>query len=97
VAWVLLGSGAAIAATGGIIQLNHENKRAGGFDFDFTGATIAIIGGVVCLSSVPFFISSSVNKNKGMNLSLKIEKTQQIQKSSFVYRTVPSLTLEVCL
>jgi hypothetical protein len=96
-AWILLGSGAAIAAIGGIIQLNHENNRSGGFDFDFTGATIAIVGGVVCLSSIPFFIVSSSNKKKGMSLSFSSGKAQQIRNRSFAYSPVPSLTLKVSL
>ena len=95
-AWILLGSGAAIAAAGGIIQLNHESKREG-FDFDFTGAIVAIVGGAVCLASVPFFIASSNSKKKGASLSFSNEKTLQLQKRNFAYRPVPSLKLKIRL
>ncbi len=96
-AWILLGSGAAIAAIGGIIQLNHENKRAGGFDFDFTGAIIAIAGGVVCLSSVPFFIASAKNKRKGIAITFKNVPAYQIKNSSLVYQPMTAVCFKINL
>lgn len=95
-AWILLASGAAIAATGGIIQLNHESSREG-LDFDFTGATIAIVGGAVCLTSIPFFIASSKSQKKGISLSFSGETTRQIRQKEFVYYFIPSLKLKIAL
>ena len=92
-AWILLGSGSDIAAIGGIIQLNHENKRSGGWDFDFTGAIVAIVGGALCLVSVPFFISASNSKKKGLQLALTNERL----KHSFIHNSVTSLTLKIRL
>lgn len=77
IAWILLGSGLGIAATGGILQLNHENHRAGSFNFNFTGTWIAIAGGVVSLSAIPFFISSGTNKRKAQ-LMLKNESNPSL-------------------
>lgn len=68
----------------------------GNVSFDLLG--VLAIGGVVAtLSSITLFIASSKNKRKGMHLSFKNEKTPQIQKSSFVYKAVPSLTLKINL
>ena len=52
-AWTLLGIGGGVAAIGGIVQLQAVQKDSWGFDF--TGAWMAIAGGVVALSSIPFF------------------------------------------
>ena len=86
VAFILLGVGAtafAIAAPGNV-------------SFDIL-PVLVIGGGVAMLSSIPLFIASGRNKRKGMNLSFKNETAPQIQKSSFVYRSVPSLTLKISL
>ena len=66
-AWVLLGSGAAIAATGGIIVL--KNHQANGYP-GRGGIYAAIGGGIVCISSIPFFISSSNNKKKAASIAI---------------------------
>ena len=58
-----------------------------------TSTTLFIIGGITTLRSIPLFIAIHRNKRKGMNLSFKNETALQIQKSSFVYEYVPSLTL----
>jgi hypothetical protein len=58
---------------------------------------VRAIGGVAALSSIPLFIASGRNKRKGMSLSFKNETAPQIQKNSFVYRTVPSLKLRLNL
>jgi hypothetical protein len=86
IAWILLGSGLGIAAIGGIVQLNHEYSRAGGFNFDFTGAGIAVGGGIIALSGIPLFISSSNNKKKAelfiknqtLNISPQIQTNKQL-------------------
>jgi len=95
VAWVLLGSGLGIAATGGIVQLIHENKRAGGFDLDFTGAFIAIAGGVVILPSIPFFISSAKNGKKAVTITLSNQQTPGLQQGTIVLTSQPTLSLKI--
>ncbi len=57
-AYILLGTGVGIAAPGSIVQLIHERntRYSNCFDFNFTGAWIAIGGGVVAFSVIPFFI-----------------------------------------
>jgi len=56
-----------------------------------------LVGGGMIIASVPFFNASARNKRKAMSLSFKNEKAPQILKSSFVYKSVPSLTLKINL
>ena len=61
---------------------------------NYTAQTILLIGGLASiLSSIPLFIASGKNKTKALSLSFKNEPSLQLQKSSFVYRAIPSLTL----
>ncbi|MEO5650382.1 MAG: hypothetical protein ABIR03_10740 [Ginsengibacter sp.] len=96
-AWVLLGGGLGLAALGGIVQLIHENKRNNGFDFDFTGAKIAIGGGAIALASIPFFISSSNNKKKAASIAITNQNIFLPQQNSFASMTQKTLTLKIGL
>jgi hypothetical protein len=97
VAWVLLGGGLGVAATGGIVQLIHEKQRNGGFDLNFTGTWIAIGGGVVALSSIPFFISSSKNKKKAASIAMSNQNIFLPRQNSFASLTQTTLTLKIGL
>lgn len=62
---------------------------------DYTAQTILLIGGLTSmLSSIPLFIASGKNKTKALSLSFKNESSLQVQKSSFVSRSIPSFTLK---
>jgi hypothetical protein len=94
-AFILLGSGAVIAAAGGFIQLNHENNHSNDWDFDFTGAYIAIAGCVVVLSSIPFFIISSNNAKKAMTLALSGQQMLIQQRGNLVHTCLPAVSLKI--
>ena len=65
---------------------------------NYTAQTILLIGGLMAmLSSIPLFIASGKNKTKAMSLSFKNETSLQIQKSSFVYWSIPSINLKLQL
>lgn len=109
-AWLLLGGGLALSTTSLAIGAGKATKDVANIftgivtlsnpapPHDYTGETILLIGGTAAMvSSVFFFIASGKNKRKGMALSFKNEKAPQIQKSSLVYRSVPSLTLKISL
>jgi hypothetical protein len=106
-AWLLLGGGFASTVTGYVIVKNSllsgdnflgislttgepDKDIVAGEIFFFTGAA-AILG------SIPLFIASNRNKKKGLSFSFKNETTPQLQKSSFVHKPVPSLTLKISL
>jgi len=92
---VLLFSGLGIAALGGIVQAANENDRNGGWNFDFTGAWIAIGGGCVSLFSIPFFISSGVNAGKAATLSLTEQPIFIPQLNTSAQTNVPSASLRI--
>ena len=90
-AWTLLGGGAIVFALTG---LNSEGPIGQKTTFH---AVPGVLGAAMMVSSIPLFIASGRNKKKGMSLSFKNEITPQIQKNSFVNRSVPSLTLKISL
>ena len=56
--------------------------------------------GILCLpASIPFFIAAARNKRKANEATafLKMETAPQLQGSSFITKTVPSLTLKISL
>ena len=74
-------------ALAGNVQPEPENN--------YTAQTILLIGGLASMfSSIPLFIASGKNKTKAMSLTFKNEPSLQLQKSGFVYRAIPSLTLK---
>lgn len=70
------------------INISENNRTA-----DILGYT----GLGLMAASIPFFISAGKNKKKAATLSLKNEKCSQLQKSSIVYKNIPSLTLKINL
>jgi hypothetical protein len=103
----MLWGGLAAVITGGIIAINQgEDQGLGDLSTllggtyqrrtadNHSGEVIAIIGSVSMLGSIPLFIVAAKNGKKAMSLALKNETVSQIQKSSLVYKTVPSLTLK---
>lgn len=85
-AFILLGVGAAAIAI----------AAPGNVSLDVLPVFV-IVGGVATIVSIPLFIASARNKRKDMSLSFKNETAPQIQKRSFVYQNVPSLTLKISL
>jgi len=89
--FILVGGGIGLWLAGVSKYMNQEDNIDGG------GEAAMVIGGVAVLTSIPFFIASSKNKKKAMSVFLKNIPSQQIQRGSFVYRSLPSLTLKIHL
>ena len=87
-AFVFLGAGATTLA---IISKGNTSLNSVG--------ALLVVGSVLTLGSIPLFIASAKNKRKAMNASayFKMEEAQQFQGSSFITKTVPSLTLKINL
>lgn len=99
IAWILAGGGVGMAAIA-IASYNLgdiANVVEGDNSSINTKGAFLIIGGATALSSIPFFIASGKNKRKGMSLSFKNEKAPGLLKQSFVYKSVPSLSLKINL
>ena len=91
--WIILGTGLGFAAIGGLVQLSNSNSDS--WDFDFTGAYMAIGGGVVSLASIPFFTSASKYKKMAISVSLNNEDLMIPQNSSLFIKKQSSLCLKV--
>ena len=96
-AWRILGAGLGIAAIGGIVQLSNANQTSygSGFDFDFTGAYIAIGGGVLSLASIPSFVNAAKNKKMAVALTIDNQNILLPQYNNFALKKQPSLCLRI--
>ena len=101
-AWILLGGGAALMATGIIIPKGESKGFTGSyyglpaeeFENDGIKAAFGITGLLSMIGSVPFFIASGKNKRKAASISLNYQRVRQIQNSDLVNKSLPSLTLK---
>lgn len=108
-AWLLVGGGVVLSATSLILIAQKGAEDVFNIipgvitgdpkpQHDYTAETILLtVGGAAMLSSIPLFIASGRNKGKSLSLSLKNETTRQLQKNSFVYKTIPSITFKISL
>lgn len=104
-AWVLLGGGTAFTIIGLANAMNGVenslygiNLTTGQVDENITSGSIFFItGAAAILGSIPFFISSGKNKRKAISMSIKNELAPQQLNRNFVYKSIPSLTLNISL
>lgn len=98
-AWLLAcgGVGTVVIAYASYNYGDLSNVFAGDNQSINTKGAFLVIGGLTALSSIPFFITSARNKRKSMGLSFKNEISPQLLKNSFVYRSIPSLSLKISL
>lgn len=95
--WIILGTGLTFAAIGGLVQLSNSNQTSygSGFDFDFTGAYIAIGGGILSLASIPCFVNSSKNKKLAVAIAIDNQNILLPQENNFAFKKQPSLCLKI--
>jgi hypothetical protein len=99
-AWIMLGGGTTLILTGILIPKGDIVQEYGFFpvyENDGIKGTFILTGTLSMIGSVPFFIVSKKNKRKGMSLSFSNQKIPSLQKSSFVYNSIPSLKLKIGL
>ena len=94
-AWKIFGAGLGVAAIGGLVQLSNANRTYDSFDFDFTGAYIAIGGGVVSLASIPFFVDASKNKKMALAINIDNQNILLPQMNDFALKNQPSLCVKI--
>ena len=90
-AFCLAGGGIVVWLAGVSKNMNQND------DIDGGGEVAMAIGSIAALASIPMFIIASKNKRKAASISFKNEPSLQVQKNSFVYRAVPSLTFKLQL
>jgi hypothetical protein len=81
VAWIMLGTGTALIVTG-FIMAGHANNPLPypvppTDTKTYDGAALILIGSLIDLGSIPFFISGAKNKGRSMSVSLKNERIPQ--------------------
>ena len=87
-AFCLAGGGIVVWLAGASKYMNQNDNIDGG------GEVAMAIGSIAAVASIPMFIIASKNKRKAASLSFKNEPSFQVQKSSFVYRAIPSINLK---
>lgn len=94
-AWILLGGGTALIATGIIVGTGEDAY----FTDAAGGAAVAGIGILSTIASIPLFIASGKNKKKAMNLTanIKMEKTTNFGRESFVQGSYPAIAFKINL
>lgn len=88
-AWVLLGGGVALGIGG---------AAWAGSDWEASGpGALMVIGGASVLGSIPLFIASGKNKKRAASMTIRNERIISNQKNSFVYKSIPSLSISIQL
>jgi len=92
-AWVLLGGGTALIATGFIVG----DSKNSSFDDAAMGALFAGVGVLSALGSIPLFIASGKNKRKAMKAEafIKMETVPLFPKQSFVQNSYPAFSVNI--
>lgn len=110
-AWILLGGGFALSATGILVATPKATEDLsyglGGFlvgqpapENDYTAESILLVTGTAAmLGSIPLFIASGKNKKKAMTMTtnLKMEKATIIERQSFVQSSYPAMVFKINL
>lgn len=93
VGWVLLAPGFTVAAIGGIINANlGYNVLTTGFSLS-KGSKFGILGSLIALTSIPFFISAGNDRAKAF-LSLKKEKLSIFERGPGKF-SYPAIAIKV--
>jgi len=85
------GTGFVVWAAGVSKYMNQEDNIDGG------GEVAMTIGGLSCLASIPLFIMASKNRKKARLMVINNQRIPQIQNSSLVFRSIPSLAIKISL
>jgi hypothetical protein len=97
-AFVFLGVGTATLVTGCIMMGTAKNNTLPvPFPTDektYDGAGLILLGALVDLASIPFFVSSSKNKAKAMSVSIKNELIPVEMVAQVKQYTIPALSFK---
>ena len=96
--WILLGGGALLAVSGGVLFSNNfqlfNNKND---DKAATGGVLFLTGLGCSLGSIPFFISAAHNANKAATVSFKTQPVLLPQQNNLVVKTQAAIAVQVKL
>ncbi|MBC6490371.1 hypothetical protein ACFSQD_08620 [Flavihumibacter stibioxidans] len=95
-AWVMLGGGTALFIAGVLIGNDTDEGEWFGDNLE-KGIIVAGVGAGLALGSIPFFISSAMNKRRAAGLSIIHQKIMVPDQKSFKVARQPALSLTVRL
>ena len=104
-AWIFLGGGFGLSATGLIISVvGAVDEFAGAFTGEKSntfeaGAAVFYVGLASMLTSIPFFVAASKNKKRatGISASFKLENRPIMQQGYFSKSSYPAIALKLNL
>lgn len=96
--WILLGGGALLAVSGGVLFSNNfqlfNNKND---DKAATGGVLFLTGLGCSLGSIPFFISAAHNANKAATISFNTQPILLPQQNNVVVKTQAAICVKIKL
>ena len=103
--WVLLGGGALIDIIGiatfpkdyVYIDLWGEGNSSSTESKANTSGVLLLVGSSAMLASIPFFISSHVNRKRAIKLTVDTQQLRTIKNSSMYTTNYPALTMKISL
>jgi hypothetical protein len=106
-AWIMLGGGAALFATGLVFPKGESKGFTGSFygipnlveeyENDGIKAGFMLVGSLSMLGSIPVFLASGRNKRKAASLSFKNEIAPRINATCLSRQSLPSINLKISL
>ncbi|MGY6742532.1 MAG: hypothetical protein ACXIUQ_07345 [Cecembia sp.] len=101
-AWIMLGGGVALIGIGAGIAMSEVEYLSWGTsnskdNSTGIGETLAIVGVVSALGSIPVFISSGKNAKKAAQMSFSNEPIYIPKYAGNIPRSVPSITYTISL
>lgn len=92
--WVMLASGAVLTIVG-VIGFSDTFMEEDSYTTTDIYGVMAVGGPLICLGSIPFFVSSGNNAKKAATLSFKNQPILMPQQGSLVQNSQPSLSLKI--
>lgn len=96
--WAMIGGGSAMMLTG-IIIATTAKKPTGNFEIfsegQVAGMTIFMIGSLIDLASIPFFVTSGINARKAAKISFSNQQIILPHHKSFAVTSMPAITIKI--
>ena len=96
-AWNLLIGGTTVIGSGLLIGTSDPGGVQEDWGGAIFGASLILVGGVVDLISIPFFLESSKNKRRGIEAvtSLKLQEVSPLVRANIKQANIPELSLKL--
>ena len=96
-AWIILGGGGVFILSGLLVNTNDTQSYTPAPTVTVTGTSLIAVGVLAEIASIPLFMAASKNKKRAMSLGIKNQFIPTSHSGTFVYTTVPSMSITVRL